>query len=212
MLKGTADIGAQALGSAVEGALYAGTQQTLNEFALGDPDLNSEKILSHYGQGALFGGAMGGVLKGAALGLPLAAKTGTKALAKLRDVVAGAGMGEESLISKALGKVQESGKFSDQFMNRAKGLGVDRQAELVSDVTNGLNTVKNNFSTAIKDLNSTLRPAERNALIETANGKEVKIATQDVLDDIMAAQKEVALHPDRYAGGMNKDLENILEM
>jgi hypothetical protein len=209
MLKGGADIGAQALGSAVEGALYAGTQQTLNEFALGDPDLNSEKILSHYGQGALFGGAMGGALKGAALGLPLAAKTGMKAFTKLHDVVAGAGAGEESLISKAFGKMEPTGKFSDQFMNRAKNLDVDQQAELVKDVTNGLNTVKNNFNTAIKDLNSTLRPAERDALIETANWKEVRAATDEVLGEINQLQKEVALHPDRYAGGMGKDLENM---
>lgn len=208
LLKAGADVGAHALGSAVEGALYAGTQQTLNEFALGDPDLNGEKILSNYGQAFMLGGGFGGVLKGAALGLPLAAKTGMKALSNVKQVMAGSGHGDSSLISKALGKFESTGRLSEQFMNRAKNLDVDQQAELVKEMTTGLNATKNNFQTAIKDLNATLRPAERDALIETANSKEVKVATQEVIDDILKMQAEVKAHPDRYSGGLLKDLED----
>ncbi len=208
LLKNGSQIGAQALGSAVEGSLYAGTQTTLNEFALGDPDLNAEKILSNYGQAAVFGGATGAILKSASLGLPLAAKSGANAISKVKQILAGSGHGDESLISKALGKVESSGKLSDQFMNRAKNLDVDQQAELVKGVTDQLNIGKNNFNTALKDLNSTLRPAERDALIETANGKEVLGATQDVINDINKMQAEVKAHPDRYSGGLLKDLED----
>jgi len=52
---------ADALGSAVEaGALGLG--QSVSEHALGDPDLNAEKVMSNVGYSALFGGALGGLL------------------------------------------------------------------------------------------------------------------------------------------------------
>lgn len=54
------DVGAHALGSAVEGAVY-GLGQTVTEAALGDPELNGEKLLSNVGLGALIGGSLGGV-------------------------------------------------------------------------------------------------------------------------------------------------------
>lgn len=59
-------IGSKTAGSAVEGAAY-GLGQSVSEHALGDPELNSEKVLSNVGYGALFGGAVGG-----ALGIPSA--------------------------------------------------------------------------------------------------------------------------------------------
>lgn len=43
---------------AMEGAVYT-TGGIVNDYALGDPDLNAEKIASAYGYGALFGGALG---------------------------------------------------------------------------------------------------------------------------------------------------------
>ena len=52
----------KALGSAVEGAAY-GAGNVVSEHALGDPDLNAEKIASEIGLGAVFGGAVGGALE-----------------------------------------------------------------------------------------------------------------------------------------------------
>lgn len=208
LLGATSEIGAMAAGSAVEGALYAGTQHTLNEFALGDTDLNAEKILSNYGQGAFFGGAMGAVLKGAALGVPASMRAGSKAIGKLRDTLIGKGHGDESLLSKAMDLGQPSGKLSEQFMNRAKNLDIDQQADLVRGVTTELNTVKNNFDTAIKDLNSTLRPAERDALIETANAPKIMTATQDVLDSINQAKAMMESKPGLYSNNAVSKLES----
>lgn len=58
--------GAHLLGSAVEGAAYGGGQ-SVSEQALGDPDLNGEKVIANIGKGALFGAAVG-TLFGAAKG------------------------------------------------------------------------------------------------------------------------------------------------
>jgi len=59
---------AHALGSAVEGAAY-GAGQVVSEHALGDPDLNAEKILGTMGESALIGGVFGGGLNLAAQGI-----------------------------------------------------------------------------------------------------------------------------------------------
>lgn len=57
-----------AMGSAVEGAAY-GLGQSVSEKALGDPDLNAEKVLSNVGYSALFAGALGGMFGGALEGM-----------------------------------------------------------------------------------------------------------------------------------------------
>jgi hypothetical protein len=51
-------------GSAVEGAAY-GLGQVVSEHALGDPDLNGEKVLATVGTSALVGGALGSLFGGA---------------------------------------------------------------------------------------------------------------------------------------------------
>jgi hypothetical protein len=51
------------IGSAVEGAAY-GLGQSVSEQALGDPDLNAEKVLSNVGFGAMLGGTFGAAFGG----------------------------------------------------------------------------------------------------------------------------------------------------
>lgn len=61
VLAGTNELGARALGSAVEGSAY-GLGNSVSEHALGDPDVHGENLLHNIGYGALFGGALGGAL------------------------------------------------------------------------------------------------------------------------------------------------------
>jgi hypothetical protein len=53
----------EGLGSAVEGAAY-GLGQSISEEALGDPDLNAEKVLSNIGLNAVLGGTFGTAFAG----------------------------------------------------------------------------------------------------------------------------------------------------
>lgn len=52
---------AGAVGSAAEGAFY-GAGALINDSALGDPDLNAEKVMSTLGYSAAFGGGIGAIL------------------------------------------------------------------------------------------------------------------------------------------------------
>ncbi len=66
--------GAMGAGSAVEGAAY-GLGQSVTEHALGDPDLNAEKVFANLGMGAVTGGALGslfGAVKGGIRGKSVA--------------------------------------------------------------------------------------------------------------------------------------------
>lgn len=192
-------IGSQALGSAVEGAAFSGIDNSLNEYALGDPDLNAEKVMSHMGYGAMFGGALGGILKTASIGAPPALQAGKEGLSWIKNKIMGQGEGEQSLATKGLDFISPEGKLSDAFANRAKNLDKNQQEELIRNTTDQLNTVKNNFSTAQKDLNATLRPAERNALIETADPKKVGVATQDVIDQMNQQMEMMKAAPGEFS-------------
>lgn len=198
VLGGAADVAAHAAGSAVEGAAYAGISNSLNEYALGDPDLNAEKIMGHFGNGALIGGLFGAALKSASIGAPEAVGAAKDAINKIHDIIAGNGQGEESLISKALDVISPEGKLSDAFANRAKNLDVDQMGELVQNTTGGLNRIKNNISTAIKNLNMQIRPEETKALIDTASKEKVLTSTQDVIDDIKNTSQKMIDNPGLY--------------
>lgn len=175
------DIGAHAAGSAVEGAAYAGIGNTLNEYALGDPNLNGEKIMGNFGKGALWGGALGGALKTAAIAAPPALRAAKEGLVGLRDLVIGTGEGGNAGL---IGHIAPDSKFTEALGNRMTNLGVDQQNEIVNKATSKLNAVHSNTQTAIRDLNENLRPEEINALIDTADPKKVNLATQEILDEI----------------------------
>jgi hypothetical protein len=74
-----------AIGSSVEGAFY-GAGQTLTDHALGDPNVNGEKLMANMGYGALFGGALGGLIKTTEIGVPAAISKGR---ASLSDFLSG---------------------------------------------------------------------------------------------------------------------------
>lgn len=68
-----------------EGALY-GVGQTISDAALGDPDLTVQKALGNVGMGALFGGGLNLVGRGALEGANLAISKGLKAMAETNAI------------------------------------------------------------------------------------------------------------------------------
>lgn len=191
-------VAAQAAGSAVEGAAYAGLSNSFNEYALGDPDLNAEKVMANFGWGALYGGALGGILKGAAVGAPEALGAAKEALGSVKNVLVGDGVGSKSLASKALTWIDDSEKLSDAFRNRVTNLDLDQRQELVKNVTDTLNRVKNNLGSVLKHLNGSMRPNELDALIETANKGKVLTETQTVIDTMNGVLQHMEENPALY--------------
>lgn len=209
VLGGAADIGAHALGSAVEGAIYAGVGNSINEYALGDPNLNGEKILANFGNGALFGGAFGAVLKGASIGAPEA----VNAAKKSRDWLIGTGKGDDSLMSKIIEKLPEAANpnktVSEAWKNRIANLGVDQRGEIVKETTEHINTFWNNISSGLKYLNEKIRPAERDELINASapSLKVIQDARQGLIDKMNQTIETIKSNPHIYHQGPGAQLE-----
>lgn len=128
VLNYASQVGSKAIGSAVEGAIYGGVGNTVTEHALGDPDLNAEKILSNFGYGALIGGGIGGAMKGLQLGVPAAYGGSKAALNKLFTSTVGEAGKEPGLLSKGFAKASSavsgipSQEILEGIQNRAGGV------------------------------------------------------------------------------------------
>lgn len=82
------ETGGKALGGAIEGLAF-GLGQTVSEAALGDPDLNAEKIIANIGYGGLMGGGLGAVFNVGRIGAKKALEGAKKAYGKAYDFFIG---------------------------------------------------------------------------------------------------------------------------
>lgn len=201
-------IGGHALGSAIEGSLYAGVQGTVNEMALGDPDLNAEKVMANFGHGALYGGALGGALKAAAIGAPPALKAAKEALVDLRDATIGTGVGGDTGL---IGKIAPESDFVKALGNRTTNRGADQQAQILNEVTNKLNRAHNNIQTSVKNLNESLRPQEVAAKIDSANPMRVMDAVGEIREAMKNTVQVMKSKPAIFSSNAAAKLEDHVE-
>lgn len=90
-------------GSAVEGAAY-GAGQAVSEEALGEPDVNAQKVLAHIGLGAIFGGLGGGALGS----FGEIGKAGVRNLTRLIGGGKGTSLAEAAMTREASGATSEA--------------------------------------------------------------------------------------------------------
>lgn len=195
-------VGAHAIGSAVEGSLYSGIGNSISEAALGDPDLNGQKVLSNFGYGALFGGALGGALKGAEIAVPEALTAAKEGIVSLKNTLIGSGVDDAGLVGKVLPE-----NLSEALANRATNLGKDQLKELVENTSKDLSTVHNNIQTTLRKLNDEIRPQETDALINTADPQKVIGARQEIINSLNQAVKTMRDEPELYSGGAARKIE-----
>lgn len=205
VLGAAGSIGAHALGSAVEGSLYGGIGNTLNEYALGDPDLNGEKILANFGHGALMGGAVGTALKSASILAPPAVNAAKEGLASLKNFLIGTGEGDAGLV----GSIVPEGKFSEALANRAINLDSDGKIQIVKETADHLNTIYKNLNTATKDLNQNIRPQEAEALINTASKPRVDLAKSEIISAMDETLEKMKARPAIFSPSSAAKLEDL---
>jgi hypothetical protein len=194
--------GSHALGSAVEGAAY-GLGQSVSEQALGDPDLNAEKVMSNIGYGALFGGALGGALKAGEIGVPEAVGKAGDALQKLKENIFGA-QGEIGPVGKAYAKASSfvSGKPEESILEALKDksrslINPEEQTELATSFAKNLDEQYTSLNKATIKASNEVRPLESADLVkgvgeEAATTELGKVAAkmQDVIGE-MESQPEL---------------------
>lgn len=202
ILGAAGNIGAAGAGSAVEGALYGGLGNTITEQALGDPNLNAEKIMGNFGYGALFGGALGTAIKGAEIAVPEAVGAARDGLIKMKNVLIGTGEKDAGLLGKTL-----PDNISKALENRAINLDVDQQAKLINETATELNGVTKNIESSVKDLNKEIRPKEVSALINSADAPKVSQSAETVVQKINNAIETMRNEPEIYSGTAARKLE-----
>lgn len=186
---GAGELGAIA-GPAVEGAAL-GAGNIATDYALGDPELSAQKIVSELGVGALLGGGLGAISKGVKYALPEAAQ-------KLNDSV-------EELLPK--------------FARGAEGLPEDISSKEVRAATKNLQEMydagkESLTALASPELESTIGPAQKNfeaafmTPIESKSGTKLVIdpsKVESILSDPEAAGNDLARqHLDTYVSELGK--------
>lgn len=86
---GASGLAARALGYGAEGAVF-GAGNVISDYALGDPNLNAQKVLANVGTGALFGGLLGAAHYGVVGGKIADTAAEANAAAKTTEALKGA--------------------------------------------------------------------------------------------------------------------------
>lgn len=206
---------AAALGSAVEGGLY-GAGQAVTENALGDTDLNAQKVLAHVGMGALLGGAFGAGLKGLELGLPETVESAQKSLTKFNDYLKGdTGVGP---LGRAYAQTSSfvSGKPYEQILEGIRNRGSlienpeTRQA-MASEFSGNLSEHFDQLKNAVKVANKDIRPQEIDNLLKDVPAQAPKDTMINTVSEMRNMAQKMRDEPDLYSAYYPRTLESIAD-
>lgn len=173
------------MGSGVEGGIYGGVANTVNDYALGDPSLNSEKVMANIGLGAMIGGSSGGAFKLLGMGITPTIRKAIDEVANIRNTLIGSGYGEESLVSKVLPP-----RFSEAIQDRQLNLDTKGQASVLRKIVGSLNNVTDSVHGEINNFSEDVNPEAMSALFKRsgklAGAAQEKIANflSDAVDHI----------------------------
>lgn len=212
---------ANALGYGVEGGLYGGAANSINELALGDSDLNGEKVLSNIGYGAMLSGLGGGAFKFLSEGAsPLLSKA-TEGLGKVRDDLVGSGFGNEALVHKVLPK-----RFADAITDRQLNLDTKGQASVLRNISTNLNSVLGHLQEETGNLESSIDPNAMSSMFKTSSKyagvahRNITNAMGGIIDQIKAIAPDLPAQElldkfksksDRLTGGSAQAIFNTLK-
>lgn len=204
-------------GSAIEGAAY-GLGQSVSEHALGDPDLNAEKVGSNVLNGMLFGGVLGAGLGAAEVAIPASVSSAKNALNKLYDVSVGLPGKEPGVLGKTYAEASSfvSGKPYDQIIdamqNRVKSLvKPEEQKEVISEFADGLKDQHSKVSKALYDANKSVRLEESANYLKDIPGDVALPEMTKTVAQLKNTIQEMRAEPDLYPGAYPRILEQVTD-
>jgi hypothetical protein len=202
------DTATAGLGAATEGAAY-GLGQSINESALGDPDLNAQKVMSNIGYSALLGGGLGSLLKAGEIVAPEALSVAQDAATNLYNKASGLGGKAFSEASSWVSGKSSSDIF-DAWMNRAKAnIDPEKFLGMSQDFADGLNDQHGSIQRLLRATNNDIRPEESDLLLQ---GTDVDVAKQQwekTLGNIDTTISSMRAEPDLYPAYAARKLEMI---
>lgn len=216
-----AKVAPMAVGSAVEGAAY-GAGQSVSEDALGDPNLNAEKVMANIGLGGLFGGALGATIGGAEVAMPKAFSAAKDSLAKVYDSVAGPDETGVGLFGRAYAKASSfvSGKpeqnILDLIRNRDELLKTpDEKLKMAQNLADSLGQHYDDLQEAMRSTSSEIRPKETKELLDNedfpVDPGQASELYQNVMDALDQTTAQMRSEQDVYPQGYARKLEMIAD-
>lgn len=197
-----------------EGALY-GVNQTVNEHALGDPDLNGEKLLQNIGYGALFGGTIGGGLGVAEDIVPKAVTGARDALGKAKNALLGV-EDEVGPLGKAYAKASSfvSGKPEESIieaLKQKKNLidNPETREKMASGFSKSLQDMFSKVNDALGAANKEARPEEIKQLLATMPAENAIKEGSHIWDSVDNAIKEMTDHSPLYPQSVVYKLQGL---
>lgn len=213
VLSGTAS---EAAGSAVQGALIGGVGNSVTEYALGDPELNGEKVASNFLEGGLLGGIAGGLLGAGKVAVPEAVSAGKDALQGLYSKVVGLPGEDAGLLTKGVAKAQSlfSNITPDEFIEKMQQRTADvaqmpeqGQKQFINDFADNLNDLYQNVSRTTGKVSAEIRPEENAQFLKdlppetgAAQTSQIKQAFQDTVN---AMKQDPTLYPPQVASKLS---------
>lgn len=199
---------------AAEGAIY-GAGQTVSEHALGDPDVNGEKLLSNVGFGSLLGGAIGGGLGAAEVTIPKALNIAGNALTKAKNVLIGA-EDEVGPLGKiyAKGASFVSGKAEESILEalRSRSSIMDNPEEreqVASHFSSSLNEHFNAINEALSKANAGAREEEVKALLKEIPAEQAIQQSAHIGQSIEATLKDMTDRAPLYPSSVPYKLQGL---
>lgn len=145
--------------SALEGGAF-GAGNAVSDYAMGDPNLNAQKIAAHIGTGALFGAGLGALGESIKAALPPATEALKSSLSKLKNM--------------AIGTPEQPGLLESVAPNWAEKFNVGLKSGEQSPSVKARELIKN-----LQDLHNSSKKAA-NALYEDAAPANISEALKDM--------------------------------
>lgn len=123
---------AKIAGQALEGAAF-GAGSAVSDYAMGDPNLNAQKIAAHIGTGALFGGGLGAIGEGIAMAVPKVTQALSNSVNKVKSMV-----GESTILNDVAPNWAEKFKLG---LEGVEGPAI-KSRELIKNLDDMVNTSK----------------------------------------------------------------------
>jgi len=199
---------------ATEGLLY-GAGQTVNEHAMGDPDVNGEKLLHNMGYGAIFGSGIGAGLGGAESLVPKAVGVARDSLGKVKDILMGT-KEDAGALGNVFGKASSfvSGKPEESILNMWKNKAdllenPEEREKLYSDFSSSMNDHFQKLNSALKSANGEARPEEIKSLLSDIPHEQAVQQSANVWKSIDDTLKEMGDHAPLYPSSVPYKLTGI---
>lgn len=208
-------IGATALGSGVEGAIYNGLGGSITEDALGqDKNLNGEQLFSHImqnaGTGWLVGAGLGGALHLTGVAIPESVGAIRDGVSGLKDAVLGTGKGDAGLVGAMLPDGESSlGKFKAALQNRTTNLNPDDLQGVAKDISGNLQRIDNNVKTSFKDVYGSIDSEASRSKINQLDQGPILDSVQKHINSLDLVAKEMRANPEEFNQGVASRIEKV---